>query len=518
MACRNQLVAMSGRGPPPPDLFAEEVVAGSDGISLAFPVGILHPNLESEDTFELIVICVEERGVLVALPKAAWDKKASNRKLPQGAIVKPISIVCQISSADDRLQPLEGGLVGLWLGWLNPVLVESVRFGGDTLAKFGFVDQDTADPCYPFADSLVQAATERFQIRPGVQEENLSEKRLDALEEKFSTLQDGLEKLLAFHAPKEEESGFVTAAESLQKGVSPKAPATRGATSKASPSANPPGLTAPPGLSQVHAYPGLDPSAVAAALQAGVSEEHLRTMSRVVMNKPGKMQDVPLSSTQVATPNVVELEEEDPASGGASNMTEALLKLTEIVTKLTGRRSDSLEDAMDSIGGSGSMEGSIGLSRKHAALINALKKTFREEPKKIWTAIETNMANEFDLRVAQPNVPGLSFTARGWAEHRSRIQGYARTVRSTWTLAGVLDALRDGRQDEARARCCLGLAQLEQESLNHGSFLLAQEFALEPPAPISSFQQHCLPDAAEMAHTRLLDSHGWMHSPIVSRK
>lgn len=42
--------------------------------------------------------------------------------------------------------------------------------------------------------------------------------------------------------------------------------------------------------------------------------------------------------------------------------------------------------------------------------------------------------------------------------------------------------------------------------MDHGSFLLAQEFSLEPPAPVSSFQMHVLPDPVEMAHTPLLDS------------
>ena len=65
---------------------------------------------------------------------------------------------------------------------------------------------------------------------------------------------------------------------------------------------------------------------------------------------------------------------------------------------------------------------------------------------------------------------------------------------------------RCGATDEARARCCLGLAQLEQESLDHGSAILSQEMSLEPPAPVSSFQVHTLPDPVEMPHTRLLDS------------
>lgn len=62
-----------------------------------------------------------------------------------------------------------------------------------------------------------------------------------------------------------------------------------------------------------------------------------------------------------------------------------------------------------------------------------------------------------------------------------------------------------GDPDQARARCCLMLAQYEQESLDHGSFLLAQEFSLEPAPPVSSFAQHVLPDPMEMASTRFFN-------------
>lgn len=49
------------------------------------------------------------------------------------------------------------------------------------------------------------------------------------------------------------------------------------------------------------------------------------------------------------------------------------------------------------------------------------------------------------------------------------------------------------------------LAQAEQESLDHGSFLLAQEFSMEAAPPISSFSRHVIPDPTEMATTSLLD-------------
>lgn len=112
---------------------------------------------------------------------------------------------------------------------------------------------------------------------------------------------------------------------------------------------------------------------------------------------------------------------------------------------------------------------------------------------------------DFSLNPGLPNSSSSNFSIRGWCEHRSKIQGFPRTVRSVWSVAGIADALRNGCQDEALCRCMLLLGQYEQEALDRGSFLLAQEFSLEPPAPVSSFSQHQIPEATEMAYTRILD-------------
>lgn len=115
------------------------------------------------------------------------------------------------------------------------------------------------------------------------------------------------------------------------------------------------------------------------------------------------------------------------------------------------------------------------------------------------------MQEDFHLQSAIPNAAAMHFSARGWCENRSRIQPYVRTIRWVWSIAGVLDDLREGNADRARARCCLLLAAAEQESLDHGSFLLSQEILMEPAAPLSSFQNHVLPDQTEMVTTRLVD-------------
>ncbi|CAE7525096.1 unnamed protein product, partial [Symbiodinium microadriaticum] len=57
-----------------------------------------------------------------------------------------------------------------------------------------------------------------------------------------------------------------------------------------------------------------------------------------------------------------------------------------------------------------------------------------------------------------------------------------------WSLAGILDALRDDRVPEARARTCLALAALDPACIDAGSWALAQEILMESPPPLGSFQ------------------------------
>lgn len=50
------------------------------------------------------------------------------------------------------------------------------------------------------------------------------------------------------------------------------------------------------------------------------------------------------------------------------------------------------------------------------------------------------------------------------------------------------------------------LAQADQEAIDHGGWLLAGEFGLEPAAPTSSFASHSIPDPLELQYTRLVDA------------
>lgn len=76
-------------------------------------------------------------------------------------------------------------------------------------------------------------------------------------------------------------------------------------------------------------------------------------------------------------------------------------------------------------------------------------------------------------------------------------------------MAGVLDCLRLGKVEEARARACLALAQLDQQAIDRGNFMLASELSLESAPPYSAFSGHTLPESWEAPHSKIVGPR-WM--------
>ena len=67
-------------------------------------------------------------------------------------------------------------------------------------------------------------------------------------------------------------------------------------------------------------------------------------------------------------------------------------------------------------------------------------------------------------------------------------------------------ALARGNTDEGLARSLVGLAAIEQLSLDRGSWTLAEPMLLEEPAPLSSFHGRQMPTGSEQPFTRLVDA------------
>eukprot|EP00438_Fugacium_kawagutii_P026206 Skav223836 [mRNA] locus=scaffold1256:194064:196363:- [translate_table: standard] len=491
----------------PAQLLAEKAIIASDGDGtlLEFAVGTLEGPTGSH--FDIVVIGKNSSGILVCVPGSAWDKKAGKRKLPQGCLTKPISVQVAGCTAEDRSKPVPEIYLSVWVGWLGLDQYPCVTFQESGIANdFQFEDQELGTPAYPFADGLLAIAHEKFGMVTvqNIEEEELLDvpngagdpvlegqpetDRMGQMEAKMMGLEATLQELLQLQKGRVGDGGFVTGREdqSNVEAVGPR------------PGRNPARLLQKPqegtvkqaaqnsGTEQERRtsginYAGLDPTAVSQALQAGVPAEHIAAMSRVVQQKPVNMGDAPTASAALrrTAPDA----DSEP-------------KELEVIQAAGG----------DPIVGSGSAEVGASVSRKHAAVVRALKRSFKEEPKRLWQIMEANMMEDFGLTTVAPNSATSAFSVRGWAEHRSRVLGYPRTVRAMWGVAGMIDCLRNNMLDEALCRGFLMMAQFEQESMDKGSYLLAQSFSLEPAPPLSSFQKHVVPEPTEMAYTHVMDS------------
>lgn len=115
------------------------------------------------------------------------------------------------------------------------------------------------------------------------------------------------------------------------------------------------------------------------------------------------------------------------------------------------------------------------------------------------------MEEDFAHQRVAPGTGGIGVTSRGWMEHRSRLGHYPQTIRFSWILAAIHDNLKQGEVQQARARCCLALAAVDQSAIDQGSWALAQEFLLENAPPSGAFANRRPVDQGEQLTTRLVD-------------
>ena len=273
--------------------------------------------------------------------------------------------------------------------------------------------------------------------------------------------------------------------------------------------------------------PGMDPTTVRAALQAGIPAHHLEEMAKIMRTRPARLEDVPRKSAlkkpaQGGALGETEDEEEDGevelipdvsgSAGGPQNkdLEAAIIQLTTIASKLTGGevKKDKLDQILDGGGGSGShADGSSHpTSRKNSVALRALQRCLRDDPKYLYQVVEANLQGDFLGRAAsagEPRVPGT--TVRGWLTSKSRIQNYQQHVRWCWALGGIWDALIEGRAEEARARCALMMCAADQAAIDGGNWLMSTVALLEPVPPYQQFANHLAPGPAEPQYSMLYD-------------
>ncbi|CAE7806563.1 unnamed protein product, partial [Symbiodinium sp. CCMP2456] len=434
------------------------VVAGGV-LNYDFEIGALAVgDGDSRRTISVILVAPFEERLLAIFPHKAWDKKANKRKLPAGPFTKPL--LCEVACASllDRTVVSAEAPVKVWFGMLARALAEQIVFDSSEPPDIPF--GPPSSPVLPYAPALVELAENQFGFQsalssPGPRADPF-EARLQALESTLGQLNASVQQLVGRDgAPPDPRASRAKAAPKARAAVPGAAKAgTRAGVGSI------PGTPAPPGKAKE--VPGLDPAVVKAALDSGVSAFELKELGGLLAKGRGALGDFPAAPAEAAL---------DVAEGA------------------------SLGEPLSS-----SSSG-----RSKGAAYRLLKDSLDKAPELIYQEIEKLLDEDLLSRRAIGSLSSAQSSARAWVEFRSRVGYYPTTIRTMWCLAGILDALRDDKVSEARARTCLALAALDQACIDAGSWAYAQEILLESPPPLGSFQgRKTLSDPLESYHTRLL--------------
>ena len=455
------------------------LVASGGEVDFDYSVGVLSVEA-SGSSIAVIAVAEVEAEVLVAVPQEAWNKRVAKRLLPAGCLRKVVKVVVPISQSPDRSAAAGEPSLPIWLGILSKEQETNVAY--DQVPETNFPD-------LPFAGALVAVAGDHFTFFTAESEAA----RSSQMEERFAAL----EKQLA------QVAQAVSGKGGLGPTVMPTQPKSAAKKTNARPTMSP------------ELPPGLDPGVAQQALQAGVSRDALEEMAGLMAApRPGVLR--PPAESREQHVRFVDDEEEDfpeaqDVAGGAGDpISTAVVQMSRILSQMHMEKQKAKDKTLEGIldyaeSGSGSATATSSSSRSKAAALRSLQRMLVEKPQLIYLEIERAMQQDWERSGRLPGTSAGGVTARGWLEHRSKIQNFPSTVRTAWMIAGILDALRMDRPAEARARCCVALAAMDQQAVDKGSWLLANEVSLEAPPPFHSFALHRAPEVWEPPHSLLID-------------
>ena len=491
--------------PETPTLFSAVLWSGGEEVKEDYE--ICHLNFrDGEDnlsTVYTIPITIIAKKLLVAVPQGAWHRSAAERFLPRTALSKAVLVELEGFIVDEFGGAGEATTVKAWVGFLRSDLAKTGCVGdAEEPGALDFTDEDSDSKVVPFAKPLVDVANEMFSFQTATSAME-GDRQVNAVEveQRFSRLEDSLEAIRI----------------SLQQ-----LPGIGSGLLKASPK---PGATKAEDREEKRRkkkYQGLDAGVVQSARQVGIPEEHIERLA-AMMDKPNRMDEPSRPLARAGSKNILsETEEEqeeemipdvpeaEGASGTAGGAVEkAVVQLTKLVSDMSKAKSaraglDAILDRVDTGGGDAGAASSTG-GRSKSAAFKKLRDALVKNPEWLYKNIEARMDEDFQTMRMAPGASGLTTTSRAWVEHRSKLLYYPSTIRSAWIVAGVHDSLKAGNYSEARARCALALAAIDQSSLDNGSWMLSQEMLLEDAAPFSSFLGRRAPDPSEQAATKLAD-------------
>ena len=485
------------------------VVAADGTIDLEYPICTV-PGV-ADSLCQVVCVAVVGDRLLVAFPSTVWNRKANKRLIPSKYLQKPAGVHVPCCHPDKRDDMDPEAMMKVWMGFLSQdglEVMEQHDSVPDVEHEFGAEMEDNA--LLPFAQGLVDAAQEHFAFlsaREGEQEEPVPvesggvEERVSKLEDLMQTVAKDLETLVGGLQP---TAALPVKPKSKVKTAKPKLPTT-----------------------DENKFPLLDPGVVAASLAAGIEEESLEQMQKLLAagaKGAKKLQEPPVRKSALRKTNELsESEEEEaqavtfaPTAASSSEpidtVSQAVKQLTQIVVQLAedkGKKSKAsdLENALDAVGSSTEGVAGVTSGKKAAAARRALRSALVSAPEDLSGLIEKLMYEDITSTTLPPGMPRPKISARAWVEHRSRIGSYRTSAHAAWGIAGVLDELYEGRYQSARARANLMLLQLDQAAVDKGNWLLAGELALENLPPYSRLALHTPPMVAdgERPYSRLLD-------------
>lgn len=477
-------------------------------VDFEYPVGLFEiVDGESVTAVAVILVSQLESRLVCAFPFSSWNRIAAKRVLPAGALLRPTSVQVEFV---DRASPSEETvfLQKVWLGVLPAEFESLVAFDSSVEQVDPDIPFDSRGPTIlPSAAALAAAFEQHFAFasatsgepRRGTPKADL-DSRLSLLETSFAELATDVKKALTASRPP-----------ALRRSE----PAPRTSFGQQCP---PPGLG--PNTDADSELQGANFEVVSAARNAGIPEEQIKEMVRLATKGKTRLDDLPRPKTAPKASNPLSDSEEEAVDAGAFQLDQdvtqpdlqissAIARLTEIANLLTSqkKRGQTLEALLEGSGALGRGDSaSVGTSRKIAAALRALRRTRQRNPAELVKVLERNMEEDFAMRTQMPGSSAVPTSARAWLELRSRVQGYQTPLRLLWSIAGILDALRAGAVDEAKARCYLGLAMGDQLPINRGQWVLAGEVSLEDPPPVLVFASHTLPTELEAPYSKLLDA------------
>ncbi|CAJ1375191.1 unnamed protein product [Effrenium voratum] len=423
----------------------------------------------------------------------------------------------------------------LWVGFLEPTLLADVEVFSDGAQCDYFFMQQGEKLYIPLAASLIAAANGHFAFFSAQEEEEEAYDPIDPDDQPLVGV-DG--RPLSVGGPGsadlETRMGHVESVldglqSSMQQLLQMQRSKAHQTPTKTKPAPMPTKLKAKPSSSSGAAlktmdFPHLDPGVVQAALQAGVSHESLGQMERVVLQNARARKTADVHANIVLDPlsedggSATEQEMEEAPVGGSGSQVQdplasSLAKLTNIMELLTEEKQkkttgSKLDSALDAVQATGSDVTSLGSGKKTAVARRALRSAFQEHPEEVHLLIERLMFEDLNSQTLPPGCQPRGLSARAWVEFRSRIGSYKSSAYSSWCIAGILDSLLANNVPQARARACLGLLQIDQASVDQGSWTLAAELSLEQGPPLTAMSQHVPPDVmqGDSPFSKLLDA------------